>query len=550
MNKKLMTTPYALPSLTLTTPLSIGSGGSGQSTASGTGLPVHQTSSTLNSPLLQSASITGALTLFGSNAITSQTGLNNLGSTQPSIVGSISPVLDNKLTITGDSNSDDSAQIYLQANANFPTAITFGQISGSGGDGSSYTIGRLTGTAGQLQITSSLAAYAPLIIDSANGNFILNNVNTYIQSGASTLVQFNSTNATFSVPIIQSSLTASLPVFSNSSKQLVSTGVVGIANGGTGLSTIGGNNTVLTSNGTVAAWAALPSTANLVVTASVTFFGAHIITTQSGMNSLGSTAPSLIGSISPTFDQDVTIIGDPNSSSNENGASLLLHANANGNGGAAQSRIQFGQISGSGGDGTYWDIQRLPGTAASLDFYSSTLGANALSLSGASVSLNPAGTLTTGGAGATPFQYTEQSFVPIITGYAAGSWSAGGNANSGFGTAGITPISTGGSCIKVGKLVTIQFYASFSYGVIVGGPVFICIQLPFAAKLSAAYNISGVTNVYLTTINGAANPITIQSNQVSNGFAGFANGNNSTYFAPLGSAGDVISATLTYEAAS
>jgi len=299
MNKKLMTTPYELPSLTLTTPLSIGSGGSGQSTASGTGLPVHQTSSTLNSPLLQSASITGALTLFGSNAITSQTGLNNLGSTQPSIVGSISPVLDNKLTITGDPNNDDSAQIYLEANANFPTAITFGQIPGSLGDGSSYKIGRLTGTAGQLQITSSLAAYAPLIIDSANGNFILNNVNTYIQSGSTSLVQFNSTAATFSIPIIVSGLTASDAVFTNSSKQLVSVG------------TTGSGSVVLSS---------AP-----FITTSLSLLGSPQISTQSG---LGYTWSSFIGSANPTFQSSITLQGDLRSS---NDATLSLTANSSSN---------------------------------------------------------------------------------------------------------------------------------------------------------------------------------------------------------------------------
>ena len=81
-------------------------------------------------------------------------------------------------------------------------------------------------------------------------------------AGSNTQVQFNSSgafgasaNLTFdgttltANDIIDSSLTASKPVFTNGSKNLVSTGTLGVDQGGTGLTTLTANNVIL-GNGT------------------------------------------------------------------------------------------------------------------------------------------------------------------------------------------------------------------------------------------------------------------------------------------------------------
>ena len=101
-------------------------------------------------------------------------------------------------------------------------------------------------------------------------------------AGSNTQIQFNSAgafgasaNLTFdgttltANDVIDSSLTASKPVFTNASKNLVSTGTLGVDQGGTGLTTLTANNVVL-GNGTSTPLFVAPSTAGNVLTSNGT----------------------------------------------------------------------------------------------------------------------------------------------------------------------------------------------------------------------------------------------------------------------------------------
>jgi len=100
--------------------------------------------------------------------------------------------------------------------------------------------------------------------------------------GSNTQVQYNSSgnlagsaNLTFdgttltANDFIDSSLTASKPVFTNGSKNLVSTGTLGVDQGGTGLTTLTANNVVL-GNGTSTPLFVAPGTAGNVLTSNGT----------------------------------------------------------------------------------------------------------------------------------------------------------------------------------------------------------------------------------------------------------------------------------------
>ena len=100
--------------------------------------------------------------------------------------------------------------------------------------------------------------------------------------GSNTQVQFNSSgnlagsaNLTFdgttltANDIIDSSLTASKPVFTNGSKNLVSTGTLGVDQGGTGLTTLTADNVIL-GNGTSTPSFVAPGTAGNVLTSNGT----------------------------------------------------------------------------------------------------------------------------------------------------------------------------------------------------------------------------------------------------------------------------------------
>jgi hypothetical protein len=111
-------------------------------------------------------------------------------------------------------------------------------------------------------------------------NFV--NVGGGSAAGSTTQVQFNSSgafgasaNLTFdgttltANDIIDSSLTASKPVFTNGSKNLVSTGTLGVDQGGTGLTTLTANNVIL-GNGTSTPSFVAPSTNGNVLTSNGT----------------------------------------------------------------------------------------------------------------------------------------------------------------------------------------------------------------------------------------------------------------------------------------
>lgn len=138
----------------------------------------------------------------------------------------------------------------------------------------SITIQGVTGTG------VTVAAGTRAIVAWDGTNFV--NVGGGSAAGSNTQLQFNSSgafgasaNLTFdgttltANDIIDSSLTASKPVFTNGSKNLVSTGTLGVDQGGTGLTTLTANNVIL-GNGTSTPTFVAPSTAGNVLTSNGT----------------------------------------------------------------------------------------------------------------------------------------------------------------------------------------------------------------------------------------------------------------------------------------
>jgi len=126
----------------------------------------------------------------------------------------------------------------------------------------------------------TVAAGTRAIIAWNGSDFV--NVGGGSAAGSTTQVQFNnagafgaSANLTFdgttltANDIIDSSLTASKPVFTNGSKNLVSTGTLGVDQGGTGLTTLTANNVIL-GNGTSTPTFVAPSTNGNVLTSNGT----------------------------------------------------------------------------------------------------------------------------------------------------------------------------------------------------------------------------------------------------------------------------------------
>jgi hypothetical protein len=126
----------------------------------------------------------------------------------------------------------------------------------------------------------TVAAGTRAIIAWDGTNFV--NVGGGLPAGSNTQVQFNnagafgaSANLTFdgttltANDIIDSSLTASKPVFTDASKNLVSTGTLGVDQGGTGLTTLTANNVIL-GNGASNPTFVAPSTNGNVLTSNGT----------------------------------------------------------------------------------------------------------------------------------------------------------------------------------------------------------------------------------------------------------------------------------------
>jgi len=134
-------------------------------------------------------------------------------------------------------------------------------------------------------------------------NFV--NVGGGSAAGSTTQVQFNSSgafgasaNLTFdgttltANDFIDSSLTASKPVFTNGSKNLVSTGTLGVDQGGTGLTTLTANNVIL-GNGTSTPTFVAPSTnGNVLVSNGTTWTSAA--PAASGVSQARATAIAMV----------------------------------------------------------------------------------------------------------------------------------------------------------------------------------------------------------------------------------------------------------------
>ena len=149
----------------------------------------------------------------------------------------------------------------------------------------------------------TVAAGTRAIIAWNGSDFV--NVGGGSAGGSNTQVQFNSSgsfgasaNLTFdgttltANDIIDSSLTASKPVFTNGSKNLVSTGTLGVDQGGTGLTTLTANNVIL-GNGTSTPTFVAPSTnGNVLVSNGTTWTSAA--PAASGVSQARATAIAMV----------------------------------------------------------------------------------------------------------------------------------------------------------------------------------------------------------------------------------------------------------------
>jgi hypothetical protein len=149
----------------------------------------------------------------------------------------------------------------------------------------------------------TVAAGTRAIIAWNGSDFV--NVGGGLPAGSNTQVQFNSSgafgassNLTFdgttltANDLIDSSLTASKPVFTNGTKNLVSTGTLGVDQGGTGLTTLTANNVIL-GNGTSTPTFVAPSTnGNVLVSNGTTWTSAA--PAASGVSQARATAIAMV----------------------------------------------------------------------------------------------------------------------------------------------------------------------------------------------------------------------------------------------------------------
>ena len=124
-------------------------------------------------------------------------------------------------------------------------------------------------------------------------------------AGSNTQVQFNSSgafgasaNLTFdgttltANDFIDSSLTASKPVFTNGSKNLVSTGTLGVDQGGTGLTTLTANNVILGNGSSTPSFVAPSTAGNVLVSNGTTWTSAA--PAASGVSQAKATAIAMV----------------------------------------------------------------------------------------------------------------------------------------------------------------------------------------------------------------------------------------------------------------
>jgi hypothetical protein len=134
-------------------------------------------------------------------------------------------------------------------------------------------------------------------------NFV--NVGGGSAAGSNTQVQFNSSgsfgasaNLTFDGTtltannFIDSSLTASKPVFTDASKNLVSTGTLGVDQGGTGLTTLTANNVILGNGASTPSFVAPGSNGNVLVSNGTTWTSAA--PAASGVSQARATAIAMV----------------------------------------------------------------------------------------------------------------------------------------------------------------------------------------------------------------------------------------------------------------
>ena len=149
----------------------------------------------------------------------------------------------------------------------------------------------------------TVAAGTRAIIAWDGVNFV--NVGGGSAAGSNTQVQFNSSgafgasaNLTFdgttltANDIIDSSLTASKPVFTNGSKNLVSTGTLGVDQGGTGLTTLTANNVILGNGTSTPNFVAPGSNGNVLVSNGTTWTSAA--PAASGVSQARATAIAMV----------------------------------------------------------------------------------------------------------------------------------------------------------------------------------------------------------------------------------------------------------------
>ncbi len=149
----------------------------------------------------------------------------------------------------------------------------------------------------------TVAAGTRAIIAWNGSDFV--NVGGGSAAGSTTQVQFNSSgafgasaNLTFdgttltANDIIDSSLTASKPVFTNGSKNLVSTGTLGVDQGGTGLTTLTLNNVILGNGTSTPSFVAPGSNGNVLVSDGTTWTSAA--PAASGVSQARATAIALV----------------------------------------------------------------------------------------------------------------------------------------------------------------------------------------------------------------------------------------------------------------
>jgi len=161
----------------------------------------------------------------------------------------------------------------------------------------SITVKAATGTG------VTVAAGTRAIIAWDGVNFV--NVGGGSAGGSTTQVQYNSggsfagsANLTFdgttltANDIIDSSLTASKPVFTNGSKNLVSTGTLGVDQGGTGLTTLTANNVILGNGASNPTFVAPGSNGNVLVSNGTTWTSAA--PAASGVSQARATAIAMV----------------------------------------------------------------------------------------------------------------------------------------------------------------------------------------------------------------------------------------------------------------